>query len=571
MKLALAQINPTVGAIETNAVLIRRAVADAVARGAECVVLPELAICGYPPRDLILSSSFVRACETAVSDLAKVVEQNVTVIVGSPRAIPSGGVANALAVLRGGTITHWYDKRLLPTYDVFDEDRYFRPGDQPVVIDVPSAGGTVSGSVRVGLSICEDLWKGQEHGFNWRYDGRADPVPELVAAGATIIVNPSASPFGLGKGSRHREIMRMHALRHKVMIAAVNQVGANDELIFDGHAAVIDAAGRLVCAGPGFVEAITIFDTSAKHEAVSDPLASAPREELAFRALSLGIRDYLHKTGFSKVIIGLSGGIDSALTAVLAVHALGAANVLGVALPGPYSSEHSKSDAYDLAKRLGIACPTISISDPVESFAGVINPVFVQHKQPEFGATLPDVAEENLQSRCRGTTLMALSNRTGAMVLTTGNKSEMAVGYCTLYGDMNGGLAVLSDVPKMLVYAISRWINGHWKSLGFAGPPIPEASIEKAPSAELRPNQTDQDSLPPYDILDRVIECRVEERRSVDEIVAKTGFEHALVARVCRMIDIAEYKRRQAAVGLKITSVAFGSGRRMPIAQKWRG
>ncbi len=567
MKLALAQVNPTVGAIETNVVMIRRAVADAVKRGAECVVLPELAICGYPPRDLVLSASFVRACEVAVGELAKVVEQNVTVIVGSPRAIPSGGVANALAVLRGGTITHWYDKRLLPTYDVFDEDRYFRPGDQPVVIDIPSADGTV----RVGLSICEDLWKGQEHGFNWRYDGRADPVPELVAKGATIIVNPSASPFGLGKGSRHREIMRMHALRHKVTIAAVNQVGANDELIFDGHAAVIDAGGRLVCAGPGFAEAITYFDTAATSEPVVDPLANASREELAFRALSLGIRDYLHKTGFSKVIIGLSGGIDSALTAVLAVHALGAANVLGVALPGPYSSEHSKSDAYDLARRLGIQCPTIAISAPVEAFANEINPVFLRQKQSEFGATLPDLAEENLQSRCRGTTLMALSNRTGAMVLTTGNKSEMAVGYCTLYGDMNGGLAVLSDVPKMLVYGVSRWVNANWQSLGFLVQPIPVSSIEKAPSAELRPNQTDQDSLPPYEVLDRVIQERVEEQRSVDEIAAATGFEHALVARVCRMIDLAEYKRRQAAVGLKITSVAFGSGRRMPIAQKWRG
>lgn len=567
MKLALAQVNPTVGAIETNVAMIRRAVADAVSRGAECVVLPELAICGYPPRDLVLSASFVRACEAAASDLAKVVEPGVTVIVGTPRAIGTGGVANSLAVLRGGSITHWYDKRLLPTYDVFDEDRYFRPGDQAVVVDVPTA----TGSVRIGLSICEDLWKGQEHGFNWRYDGRADPVPELVAKGATIIVNPSASPFGLGKGARHREIMRMHATRHKVMVAAVNQVGANDELIFDGHAAVIDAAGRLVCAGPGFAEAVTVFDTDAMHGQVSDPLLSAAREEMAFRALSLGIRDYLHKTGFSKVIIGLSGGIDSALTAVLAVHALGAANVLGVALPGPYSSEHSKSDAYELAKRLGIACPTISISEPVEALADVINPVFLQQKQAELGATLPDLAEENLQSRCRGTTLMALSNRTGAMVLTTGNKSEMAVGYCTLYGDMNGGLAVLSDVPKTLVYAISRWVNREWKACGFGCEPIPHSSIEKAPSAELRPNQTDQDSLPEYEVLDRVVEARVEERRSVDEIVAATGFEHALVARVCRMIDIAEYKRRQAAVGLKITSVAFGSGRRMPIAQKWRG
>lgn len=566
MKLALAQVNPTVGAIETNVAMIRRAVAEAVARGAECVVLPELAVCGYPPRDLVLSAAFVGACEAAVQELAKVVEASCTVIVGSPRAMSSGGVANALAVLRGGTITQWYDKRLLPTYDVFDEDRYFRPGDQPVVIDVPS----VSGSVRVGLSICEDLWKGQEHGFNWRYDGRPDPVPELVAQGATIIVNPSASPFGLGKGARHREIMRMHAMRHGVMVAAVNQVGANDELIFDGHAAVMDAAGRLVCAGPGFVEAITIFDSAAKHETVTDPIA-AEDCQMAFHALSLGIRDYLHKTGFAKVIIGLSGGIDSALTAVLAVHALGAANVLGVALPGPYSSEHSKSDAYDLAKRLGIACPTISISEPVEAFANVINPVFLQQKQPELGATLPDLAEENLQSRCRGTTLMALSNRLGAMVLTTGNKSEMAVGYCTLYGDMNGGLAVLSDVPKTLVYAISRWVNQEWKACGFGCEPIPQASIEKAPSAELRPNQTDQDSLPEYEVLDRVIQARVEERQSVDEIVASTGFEHALVARVCRMIDIAEYKRRQAAVGLKITSVAFGSGRRMPIAQKWRG
>jgi NAD+ synthase/NAD+ synthase (glutamine-hydrolysing) len=419
--------------------------------------------------------------------------------------------------------------------------------------------------------VCEDLWKGLEAGFADQHKNDPDPVEAIARLGCDLLINPSASPFALGKGARHRELLRRHATAHGFYVAAVNQIGANDELIFDGHAAVYDPQGRLIAAGPGFTEHTLIVEIpSAGDATASDPLLTAPDEQHLFAALSMGIGDYLHKVGFSRAIIGLSGGIDSALTAVLAADALGPANVTGVAMPGPYSSEHSVTDAIDLAKRLGVNCLTIPIAEPFAGATSALDPAFAALNLSAIGASRPDLAEENLQSRLRGTLLMALSNRSGAVVLNTGNKSEFAVGYCTLYGDMNGALAVLSDVTKQQVYRLSRWINDNCASLGFARPPIPESTITKPPSAELAPDQKDEDSLPPYDVLDEVIERYVERRQSVSRIVREAGFDPAVVARIVRMIDMSEYKRKQAAIGLKVTSVAFGSGRRWPIAQRWR-
>jgi NAD+ synthase (glutamine-hydrolysing) len=584
MRLALAQVNPTVGDLAGNARRILDFARRAADAAADLAVFPELAVCGYPPKDLLLAEGFVAACEAAVRALAADAPPNLTIIVGTPLASP-GGLRNALAVLRGGAIVATYAKRLLPTYDVFDEDRYFEPGDTPCVIDVPTA----SGAVRVGLSICEDLWKGADAGFAQRYLDRPDPVPELIAAGATLIVNPSASPFVLGKGLRHRAILRTHATRHRVPVAAVNQVGGNDDLIFDGLAAVFDASGTIIAAGPGFEEALIVTDLPAPSISMSsplprpsaspafssslDPMLTSSDEDLVYRALVLGVRDYCRKTGFTRALLGLSGGIDSALTVVLAAAALGSANVLGVAMPGPYSSDHALVDARASADALGVPFTIVPIEPPMTGATTALDGAFRALREPTLGAVLPDLAEENLQSRLRGTILMGLSNRTGAIVLTTGNKSELAVGYCTLYGDMNGGLAVLSDVTKNLVYRLARWINANPAQLGIHGlsrPPIPEGSITKPPSAELRPNQTDQDSLPPYDVLDAIIERVVERHQAPDRIIAETGFDAAVVRRVCRLIDLSEYKRKQAAIGLKITTVAFGSGRRVPIAQGWR-
>jgi NAD+ synthase/NAD+ synthase (glutamine-hydrolysing) len=578
MILTLAQINPTVGDLAGNAGLILDHAARAAAGGVDLVVYPELALCGYPPKDLLLADGFVAACERWAAEVAAKAPPGVTLVFGTPLAAGRSGVHNGLVACRGGTITARYAKRLLPTYDVFDEDRYFEPGSQPVVVDVPGKGGVV----RVGLSVCEDLWKGEDAGFAQRYLDQKDPVEDLVAAGAQVIVNPSASPFVLGKGRRHREILSRHAVRHGVVVAAVNQVGGNDDLIFDGHSAVFGPDGVLAAAWGGFEAPADPFAvavsgpaggfraTLEKQGPVEDPLLSVAEESLAFRALVLGVRDYCRKTGFSRAILGLSGGIDSALTAVVAAAALGPANVLGVGMPGPYSSEHSVSDARDLAERLGLTWVVAPIAAAFGGAAEVLEGAFGALNLPRLGATLPDLTEENLQSRVRGTVLMGLSNRTGAIVLTTGNKSEMAVGYCTLYGDMNGGLAVLSDVSKNLVYRVSRWVNHHHAVLGFAGPPIPQGSLTKPPSAELRPNQTDQDSLPPYDVLDEVLRRYVEGRQDPARIAAQTGFDAGEVNRVCRLIDLSEYKRRQAATGLKVTTVAFGSGRRVPIAQRWR-
>ncbi|MEL7473427.1 MAG: NAD+ synthase [Planctomycetota bacterium] len=570
MRLALAQINPTIGAIEANTALMRTWLDRAVDAGADLVAFPELCVCGYPPRDLLLEESFVDACVRAGRDFGEGAPKGVTIVFGSPLPTERGGVANSVLAYRDGERVARHDKRLLPTYDVFDEDRYFTAGAEAVVFDALTSDG---GSRRVGLAICEDLWKGEDAGFASRYRSAPDPMGELADAGAELVLAPSASPFVLGKGLRHHAILRAHAERLGIAVAGVNQVGGNDELIFDGHAAVYDPTGRLIGAGGGFDEALTVVDLGAdlgrSLEPVSDPRVEASAEALVFRALTLGVRDYLRKTGFSKAIIGLSGGIDSAVTAAVAVAALGAEHVLGVSMPGRYSSEGSKSDAFDLAERMGVRCVSVPIGPAFGGFAQPIDSVFDELGERRLGAERPDITEENLQSRARGTIVMTLANRLHAIVLTTGNKSELAVGYCTLYGDMNGGLAVLSDTPKRMVYALARRLNEQPGAFGFERAPIPEATITKPPSAELAPDQKDSDSLPPYDVLDEVIERRVERRQSVQTIVAETGFDADSVARLARLLDVNEYKRRQAATGLKVTSVAFGMGRRMPIARGW--
>ena len=607
MRLALAQINPTIGDLEGNAALIARFTQQARDQRADVVVFPELALTGYPPRDLLLQEGFVAATAATAKRLGAAHSAGLTLIFGVPLPLDGkeiGGstrrLANALLAYRDGQLLVYYDKRLLPTYDVFDENRYFFPGCKPVVIDVAGA--------RVGLSICEDLWRGHDVGFADRYLDAPDPVDDLIAAGAQVIINPSASPFRLGIGTAQRNLLRHHAQKHGVYVAAVNQVGGNDELIFDGSACVFAPGGVLLAAGPSFVEALTVVEidpavpqvtaqsdrglAGARRDVdvsvaqstgrgqstvtggtiITDPLTGLSTEESLFRALTLGVKDYCRKTGFKSAVLGLSGGIDSAVVAVLAAAALGPANVYGVALPSRYSSDGSKSDAVELARRVGLHFQTIPIEQGVSALEATL--------APAFAGRAADVTEENLQSRLRGTILMALSNKFGHILLTTGNKSEMAVGYATLYGDMNGGLAVISDVTKMLVYRLARWMNEHWRSLGIPGlngPPIPEASITKPPSAELRPNQTDQDSLPPYEVLDEIIERYVTLRQSPVRIIAELAAsgesiraDAATVRRVVRLIDLAEYKRKQAAVGLKVTSVAFGSGRRIPIAQGYR-
>ncbi|MBL9032825.1 MAG: NAD+ synthase [Phycisphaerae bacterium] len=562
MRLALAQINPTVGDADANAARIADLLDDARRRRADLVVFPELCISGYPPRDLLFLDGFVDAMHRAAQRLGRHHSAGLTAVLGCPLHAQPRGVTNSLLVFRDGLQLARYDKRLLPTYDVFDEDRYFVPGSAPTTFDL---NGT-----RVGLAICEDLWKGHDAGFAQRYLDAPDPVADLARLGASLILVPSASPFVLGKGRRHRDILAHHARTHRLTVASVNQVGGNDDLVFDGHAAIFNPDGLLVAAAPGFADHLLLHDLDPAAPAVPDPLLNADDDELLFHALVLGTRDYCLKSGFRDALLGISGGIDSALSAAIAVAALGPDHLTGVILPGPYSSDHARADALDLAKRLRFRALEVPINPAVDGLRHAIDPALLSLHQPALGASLPDLAEENLQSRVRGTILMALSNRSGAILLTTGNKSELAVGYCTLYGDMNGGLALISDLAKMQVYRLARWLNLHHRRAGFDQPPIPQRSIDKAPSAELRPNQTDQDSLPPYDALDQIVVGYVERRESAHAIARRAGLDLDLVLRITRMIDAAEFKRRQAPIGLKVTSVAFGPGRRAPIVHRFR-
>ncbi len=543
MKLALAQINTTVGDFDGNLALLRTAYERGVAAGAELVVAPELAITGYPPRDLLLKSGFIEGNLVALKALAQSVGDTALVVghVAANERQPGRPAVNAVSLLHQGHIVATRAKTLLPTYDVFDEDRYFEPAKDNAPVEFKGR--------RLGLTICEDVWNDDAFWPDRRY--RSNPVDALVEQGAEILINVSASPWNLGKEAMRREMLASLAIKAQRPVVYCNAVGGNDELVFDGGSLALNAAGEKLAAGPHFSEALVEVDL----EGATQPAAELDSMELLHDALVLGVRDYLGKCGFGSALIGLSGGIDSAVTAALAVQALGAANVRGISMPSPYSSQGSLDDSEALTANLGIQYDVIPIHAGFEMMKASLEPI--------FGDRPEDVTEENMQARLRGLILMAASNKFGSLVLTTGNKSELAVGYCTLYGDMCGGLAVISDVPKTKVFELARWINRNREI-------IPEATITKPPSAELRPDQKDEDSLPPYEVLDAILEQYVVECRSVAEIVAN-GFEEATVKRVARLIDLNEYKRRQAAPGLKVTSKAFGVGRRIPVAQNYRG
>ena len=546
MKLALVQTNPTIGDIPGNTARILAGLRAAAEQHADVAIFPEQAILGYPAKDLLLRRELITANVAAVEEIAREC-RSIAAIVGfaPPNEAKFGRpVINAAAVLADGAVRHVIHKRLLPTYDVFDEVRYFEPGGPQPVIELCGR--------RVGVSICEDMWSREELLARPLYD--VDPLRDLVAGGAEILINISASPYFLGKQDIRRNLLASHAQRHARPIVFVNQIGGNDELIFDGASCVVDATGAVRLQAAAFAEDLVIYDLDGPPN--GPPRELPKRPAILHEALVLGLRDYTRKCGFKHAVLGLSGGIDSAVVAALAAEALGPENVHGVAMPSRYSSGHSVEDARLLAENLGIRFSIIPIQP--------MHAAFEEHLRPHFNGRPADVTEENIQARVRGVTLMSLSNKFGGLLLTTGNKSELAVGYCTLYGDMCGGLAVISDVPKTLVYALARYINGHaGRAL------IPENTITKPPSAELRPDQTDQDSLPPYDVLDAILERYEERLESVEQIIA-AGFAPPVVHDVVRKIQISEYKRQQAAPGLKVTSRAFGFGRRMPIAARVR-
>ncbi len=561
MKIALAQVNPVVGDVDGNSAKIVAAIDEARGGGARLVVFSELVICGYPPRDLLLVEGFVEGCEAAVRAIGEKHGLGIGVVIGGPMKT-DGGITNSVVVYENGLFVGRHDKRLLPTYDIFDEDRYFVSGDRAVVVEV--------GGMNIGLAICEDVWRGDDVGFGDQYNDEPDHVSELVELGAELIVVPSASPFVLGKADKHLRILSENAKRFGVPIVSVNQVGGNDDLIFAGQSCVIGSDAKTIHESVAFGESVCVVDLNSADEVPHCCVHRRLDDERAIvEALTLGVRDYVTKCGFSKVCLGLSGGIDSALVAAIGVRALGAGNVLGVSMPGRFSSDGSKTDAFELAENMGMRCITMPIEAGFIGVSETLNDAFEGIGESLLGESLPDLTQENLQSRVRGTMMMAMSNRTGALVLTTGNKSEIAVGYCTLYGDMNGGLAVIADVPKTMVFAVCRYMNEHFAALGFDCPPIPVNTIEKPPSAELAPGQLDSDSLPEYKVLDEIVERHIEGLQTAERIVLETGFDADVVKRICRLIDVNEYKRQQMAVGLKLTSIAFGRGRRMPIAQRW--
>jgi NAD+ synthase (glutamine-hydrolysing) len=543
VKIALAQINPTVGDFTGNAAKLRQFTLDARARGAELVVFPELAVCGYPPRDLVESPAFVVRSRQILEQLATEIS-GIAIIAGlpTPAAHETGkAVMNSAALLREGRIDFIQSKRLLPSYDVFDEMRNFSPALTQRLFCL--------GGKALALTICEDAWNDKAF-WSRRMYGH-DPVEDLVRAGGELVLNISASPFNVGKRELRQAMLASIARQHRVPVLLVNQVGGNDSLVFDGSSLALNTAGEVVAQAKSFEEDLILVDTAAMTGDMREQVASD--EGSAYAALVLGTRDYVRKCGFRKVVVGLSGGIDSALTAVIAVDALGAENVIGVSMPSEYSSEGSITDARELAQNLGIRFEVVPIKGIFDAYRSALAGV--------FQGLAEDVTEENLQARARGGVLMAVANKFSALVLTTGNKSELGVGYCTLYGDMVGGLAVISDVPKTLVYRLSRYVNSRRAV-------IPEASITKPPSAELRPGQMDSDSLPPYEVLDRILEEYVGNLKSAPEIAALTGYDGKVIEFVIGLINRSEYKRQQAAPGIRISTKAFGIGRRFPIAAR---
>ena len=547
MRIALFQTNPVVGDIEGNLGRVLRGLERARAARAGLAVFHELVLSGYWPQDLLERRDFIAQCESALARLCESSRNfaGMGIVVGVPLPARTAGgksVANAAVLIAGGRVLHRHDKLLLPTYDVFDEARNFAPGETALPV---SFGGEM-----LGISVCEDAWNDPDLCRPALY--RVDPIAMLAAAGASIMINISASPFSVGKEAFRAELVRSHARRHRTPFVMVNQVGGNDELVFDGCSVYADASGQLRATLPAFEESMEIVDTqSASATAVRVPV---PELESIHAALVLGLRDYFAKCGFTRAVVGLSGGIDSALVLCLAAEGLGAENVLAVAMPSPFSSPHSLDDARALAHNLGVRIEVVPIEAAMHAYDGTLAGLFAKETR--------DVTEENIQARIRGNILMAISNKFGHMVLSTGNKSELAVGYCTLYGDMSGGLALISDVPKTTVYALARRINA-------ARALIPERILTRAPSAELRPDQKDTDTLPAYDVLDPILDAYIEDRKSIDEIVA-LGFPRATVEWVVAAVHKNEYKRKQAAPGIKVTSKAFGVGRRFPVAARIR-
>ncbi len=598
MKIAIAQLNPTIGDLSGNAQHILEAAQQAIAQDVRLLLTTELSLCGYPPRDLLMQSAFLTAMATTLKQLASNLPPQLAVLVGT--VLPNDKAAcdgqkplfNTTALLQNGAVQRYFHKRLLPTYDVFDEDRYFEPGSESTFFELDG--------LRMGVTICEDLWNDEGFWGKRRYE--ANPIADLDRQGVDVVINLSASPYSVGKQRLREAMLRHSAVRYEQPILYANQVGGNDDLLFDGNSFGLNRQGEMVVRASSFATDLVVanFD-EAKRDLVIMPEAIAPQPETAdaeiWAALVLGVRDYVRKCGFKQVVLGLSGGVDSALVAAIATAAIGAENVLGILMPSPYSSDHSINDALQLAENLGIKTQILPIGTVMHAFDETFAELFAG---TEFG-----IAEENLQSRIRGTLLMAISNKFGHLLISTGNKSEIAVGYCTLYGDMNGGLGAIADVPKTRVYSICQWLNERVKEEGekinqdgrfssdslppashpfsvhppapqtqaafhvlYPSASIPEHILTKPPSAELKPGQVDQDSLPPYDVLDDILDRFIEAHQSPTEIVA-AGHDPAIVNQIMRLVTRAEFKRKQAAPGLKITDRAFGTGWRMPIASRW--
>lgn len=572
MKIAVAQINPTIGDLANNAKKILAVANNAAKKGVRLLLTPELSLCGYPPRDLLLYPGFVESMQKQLEAIAQQLPKGMAALVGTVEANPSATskgqkpLFNSMALLDEGKVQHIFHKRLLPSYDVFDEDRYFQSGYETNYFTLPNQNAIASdlddsfseeSSLKIGVTICEDLWNDEQFWGKRNYE--VNPIEDLAYLGVDVVVNLSASPYSVGKQKLREAILHHAATRYKLPIIYVNQVGANDDLIFDGNSVVFNRQGEIVSHAKGFESDLVVveFDPIQENLSALAPLKqrkiNLDENEEIFAALVLGVKDYADKCGFSQVILGLSGGIDSSLVAAIATEAMGADRVLGVLMPSPYSSDHSITDAVALAKNLGIKHEQFLIKEAMSAYDQILAPLFTG---TEFG-----IAEENIQSRIRGNLLMAIANKFGYLLLSTGNKSEMAVGYCTLYGDMNGGLAVIADVPKTRVYSLCRWLNRDQEI-------IPNHVINKPPSAELKPGQLDQDSLPPYEILDDILDRLICQHQSEPEII-QSGHQAEVVHQVIKLVARAEFKRRQAPPGLKITDRAFGTGWRMPIASRW--
>ncbi|MBW4467974.1 MAG: NAD+ synthase [Pegethrix bostrychoides GSE-TBD4-15B] len=552
MKIAIAQLNPTIGNLDHNAELILAAAQQAATQNVRLLLTPELSLCGYPPRDLLMQPAFVEQMARRLPQLAQDLPPQMAVLVGiavsNPTAAQLGGkpLFNSTALLQNGQVEQFFHKRLLPTYDVFDDNRYFEPGSASEYFMLDG--------LRIGVTICEDLWN--DANFWGKRNYAVDPLAELAAQNVDLIINLSGSPYSFAKQQLRESMLAQATQTYGQPILYSNQVGGNDDLIFDGSSVGFNRQGELVCRAQAFEsDLMTVEFDPISRDLQPSSIAPQPQDNAEiWAALVLGVKDYMRKCGFSKAMLGLSGGIDSALVAALAAAAVGAENVLGILMPSPYSSDHSVSDALELAQNLGIQTQILPIGELMQSYDQSFAELF---QDSEFG-----LAEENIQSRIRGSLLMGISNKFGHLLISTGNKSELAVGYCTLYGDMNGGLAAIADLPKTRVYALCRWLNAG------DNPVIPEHILTKPPSAELKPGQVDQDSLPPYDLLDDILCQFVTQHRSPAEIVA-TGHEAATVERVIMLVTRAEFKRKQSPPGLKITDRAFGTGWRMPIASRW--